>query len=78
MNCDTTIQSLFTVLKSIRWRECEENSNCEWYYAENMHYVVHCKQTDNYWFVKAKSPSNAYQCVVSKIVEAGKDVLDNG
>ena len=67
MQIDTTIQSMFTIFKSIRWRDCEEDSNYEWYYAESMHYLVHDKTTNAYWFIKAKSPSNAYDIVLRKV-----------
>ena len=69
MQPDTVIQALFNVLKEIKWRECESNDNFEWYYAEAMHYIVHEKATDSYYFVKAKSPNNAYETVRKKIMD---------
>ena len=61
INSDDAIQATFTALKSVRWRDCEENINYEWYYAEDRHYVIHNKETNAYWFVKGGSPSNAFE-----------------
>lgn len=68
-NTDDTIQAMFTLLKDgyIRWRDCEDNQDYEWYYAEATHYMVREKKTGAVWFVKAKSPSYALEYVANKI-----------
>ena len=67
INSDDAIQMIYTVVKNIRWRDCDENSEYEWYYAEDMHYMVRNKKTSAIWFIKAKSPSNAYDIVMKKV-----------
>ena len=67
MQTDSVIQSFFAVLKSIKWRDCETDVQFEWYYAESMHYVIHNKETNAYWFVKAKSPASACETVIKKM-----------
>ncbi len=67
MNTDTIIQNIFTSLKNVRWRDCEANNQYEWYYAESMHYVIHNKETNAYWFVKAKNPDSAFGYVYNRI-----------
>lgn len=64
---DEAIQKVFTALKSVRWRDCDEDNRFQWYYAEEMHYVVQNKDTGAYWFVKAKSPASAYESVRRKL-----------
>ena len=70
------IQEIFTVFQKVKWRDCEENDDYEWYYAELMHYVVHNKRTNAYWFVKSKNPSNAYDIVKKKLSKETIDVSD--
>lgn len=67
MNADSVIQTIFSTFKNIRWRECDENQNYEWYYAEDCHYVIRNKITSAYWFIKAKSPNSAFEIVMKKI-----------
>lgn len=69
MNADTVIQNAFTAMKNVRWRNCEENTGYEWYYAEDCHYIVRNKVTSACWFVKAKSPNSAFEIVMKKINE---------
>ena len=67
MQADSIIQNIFTVFKNIKWRECETDARFEWSYAESMHYVVHDKVTNAYWFIKGKSPSNACEIAMKKV-----------
>lgn len=67
MSNDTVIQNVFTALKNIVWHDSKTNSDYEWYYAEAMHFVVRSKKTGACWFVKAKSPYSACECVMKKI-----------
>lgn len=67
MQTDTIIQTLFKSFQNIGWKDCEEDSTLEWYYAENNHYVVHHKDMNGYWFVVAKSPSKACNSVISRL-----------
>ena len=68
MNADNAIQTVFSAIKNIKWRDCEENDCFEWYYAEDMHYVIRKKENGACWFVKAKSPEAAYSSVMRKII----------
>ena len=63
MNADVTIANVVYAFKGIKWRDCESDDAYEWYYAENMLYVIREKKTRAYWFVKAKSPQTAYECM---------------
>ena len=67
MQADSVIQNVFTVLKNIRWRDCESNNQLEWYYAESTHYVIHDKETNAYWFIKAKSPTTACDIALKRL-----------
>lgn len=67
MNNDSVIQRIFTTLKELKWRDCEQNPDYEWYYAEDMHYIIRQKQTNACWFVKAKSPLTAFEYVINKM-----------
>lgn len=67
MQNDSNIQEIFKTLKNVTWRDCETNDKFEWYYAENMLYVIHEKESNAYWFVKSKSPNSAYEVVIKKI-----------
>ena len=66
MQADSVIQEIFSVFKNVRWRDCETDTQFEWYYAESMHYVIHNKETNAYWFVKAKSPASACDIAIRK------------
>lgn len=66
-NNDDVFQAIFIAIKNVRWRNCEEDSDYEWYYAEEMHYAIRHKPTQAYWFVKAKSPNKAFECVKGRV-----------
>ena len=66
MIIDKVIQNMFSIVKEIKWRICEEDSNFQWYYAEDNHYVFNDKRTNAMWLVKAKSPVKAYEYVKGK------------
>lgn len=70
MSADKVIQETFLTLKTVKWHDCEEDNNFQWYYAEDSHYVMNEKRTNAYWFVKAKSPIKAYEYVKGKIANA--------
>ena len=67
MQIDSIIQTLFTSLKNIKWRNFDNDNRLEWYYAESMCYVVHDKTSNAYYFIKAKSPINAYDTAYKKV-----------
>ena len=69
MNVDSIVQNAFTAFKNIKWRDCEQNKDYEWYYAENMHYVIRQKKTNAYWFIKSKSPITALETVLNKLAQ---------
>ena len=71
MQVDSVIQSFFTICKNIKWRKFDNDSRLEWYYAENMQYVIHDTLTSGYYFIKAKSPINAYDIVEKKVYGDG-------
>lgn len=64
---DDAFQAVFVAIKSVRWRDCEQDNNYEWYYAEEEHYVIRDKKTHAYWFAKAKSPYKAFEYVKGKL-----------
>ena len=70
MQTDDIIQNMFKTIKNVKWRDCEENEEYEWYYAESMHYIIHNKRTHAYWLVKAKSPSMAFDNMLTNIRRA--------
>ena len=67
MQTDIAFQTVFSAIKKVKWRECEQNNLYEWYYAESQIYIIHSKESDAYFFVKAKSPLNAYEHVVESL-----------
>ena len=67
INSDDAFQAIFTAIKNVRWRDCEENDDFEWYYAEDRHYAIHRKSTNAYWFVKSGNPMSAYETVMSNL-----------
>ena len=69
MQVDSIIQNFFAVVKNIKWRNCEEHDGLEWYYAEDMHYIIRQQSTNAFFFVKAKSPNSACDIVWKKIYE---------
>ena len=67
MGFDKAIQDIFGVVKKVKWRDCEEDSRFQWYYAEENHYLISDKKTGAYWFIKAKSPSSAFESVKGRL-----------
>lgn len=65
MQIDSAIQTICASLKKIKWMPYTDN--IEWYYAESSTYVVHNTKDDAYYFVKAKSPTNACEHVIGLI-----------
>ena len=71
MGTDQMIHKVLEDFDQVRWRDCCDygapDDVYEWYYAENMLYVVRHKKLKTYYFVKAKSPASAYKLMMSKI-----------
>ena len=66
MSVDKAFQDVFKAMKNVKWRDCE-NSQYKWYYAEDCHYIIKDEKTNALWFVKAKSPQNAFDIVKNKL-----------
>ena len=64
---DELFQSVAKAINNVRWRACEEDDAYEWYYAEDMLYVIRLKSANAYWFIKAKSPSKAFETIKGRV-----------
>lgn len=69
---DKTIRECFHIMHGIRWRDFEVYDRYQWYYAENLTYLVQDKWTGAVWCVFAENPMNALCVVLEKILEAAK------
>ena len=67
---DELFQGVLKAINSVRWRDCEEDDSYEWYYAEDMLYVIRLKLVNAYWFIKAKSPSKAFEIIKGRITNS--------
>ena len=73
---DEAIHTLFLAIEinDIKWNDFPHIGLSEtyylWYYAENCLYVIKDVMTDMLYFVKARSPVNAFRILASRLDEA--------
>ena len=72
MQTDAVIQTIIKALPNLKWKEYEGNDQLQWYYAENNFYIVKDVTSNCYWFISAKSPSNACTTVMNRKEKAWK------
>ena len=65
MNFDKMLHVVDVGLDGLRWQECKDygapDDSYEWYYAEERLYVIRNKKMKAYYFVGAKSPTEAFE-----------------
>lgn len=76
---DRTIQKAIYYLTTdgeVKWNDFPsvgvDNHYYLWYYAENRQYVIRDVMTDTFFFVKARSPKEAYEIYRDRWDEAMK------
>lgn len=79
---DSIIQKAIHYLTSIgevKWNKFPpvgvEDYYHEWYYAEGRQYIIHDVMMDTFFFVKARSPREAYELYqgrIERVEQAGK------
>ena len=62
--CDAFIQNGFRLLDTVLWRDCEKDTQYEWYYVERRLYLIRSKTTGAIWNVHASNPEDALQKVL--------------
>ena len=67
LQVDKLIQEMFAMKSNVKWRNCDDDTRFQWYYAEDNHYLILDTITSAMWFVKAKSPASAYEHVKGKL-----------
>ena len=79
MNMDDTIRKAIfhlTTAGEVKWNDPQrlgiKDPYSVWYYAEKEQYIIRDVMTDMYFFVKARSPKEAYKKYKKRMEEAMK------